>query len=743
MFDGYFSGDRNSNMRIREYKNGQKVGEHDVFITKQYEYDDKTITLQSDCDSVVIFLTAKSAEEIMYYDNFRVQVLETFETGITFDSLVKEGAIAGSTGSAGNANGKWADNSTHVFNMSRTYFDGSYVMMGSTNKAYPAVHLDYDNELPVGTKLTFDVYVGTSGAAGTFKAGATGYANNVASNDTRVVYNISNNGSAYFATGEWHTITVTFTKAHTHMRLMVEPWGDLSGTAVNIYYDNFYIQVPETFETGITFDGLVKEGAVVGSTGSAGNANGKWADNSTHVFNMSRTYFDGSYVMMGSTNKAYPAIHFDYDNELPVDTKLTFDVYVGTSGAAGTFKAAAYGYADNVASNDTRVIYNLSKNGSAYFATGEWHTITVTFAKAHTHMRFIVEPWGDLSGTTVNIYYDNFRIQVPRGTAVTKGQTVYFGALTKENALKTELYSANQTLLGNVAEEELTLVDSMSDTYGIYSYTVNSNEVKYIYTPLNARSAYYATIVKEDNIASKEDIMKEFATAMGIATPSESAVDVLTGKTALFLGDSVVQGVLDKNCIYSEKGYAGRIGYYYNLGAVQNNAQSGACLGYNEALIEERANERYYICNQLAEEIEKGSEYDYIIMHGLYNDKPRNAIGTPMGPDNFDVDQVDITTMAGALEMLFYTAQTEFATAKLGFIVMFDAKEGKDISDYAAMAMQICEAWCVPYLDLLTGSSKGVLADGTVIDLPDNLHPSSAGYDSYYAKIGDWMATIE
>ena len=74
-FYTYYSGSNNSSMIIREYKNGEKVGQQDTYIQSQVEYKGeklKTITLQNDCDSVVIFLTAKSAENIVYYDDIKI-----------------------------------------------------------------------------------------------------------------------------------------------------------------------------------------------------------------------------------------------------------------------------------------------------------------------------------------------------------------------------------------------------------------------------------------------------------------------------------------------------------------------------------------------------------------------------------------------------------------------------------------------------------------------------------------------
>ena len=203
----------------------------------------------------------------------------------------------------------------------------------------------------------------------------------------------------------------------------------------------------------------------------------------------------------------------------------------------------------------------------------------------------------------------------------------------------------------------------------------------------------------------------------------------MSGKSALFLGDSITAGVCDTKNIYSCNGWAGRIGYYGNMGIAVNNGVSGACITTSRIA----DGDKYYIYNNLVKET--GKTYDYVIMHGLINDYFVNArLGEPQGKANFDPNTVDESTFAGAFELLLYTAKTQHPNAKLGFIVNFKLDDGP--KEYVDMAIQICEDWGISYLDLYNDSTVQVA-------LEDGLHPSSKGYDNIYVKIAEWMAAIQ
>lgn len=320
--------------------------------------------------------------------------------------------------------------------------------------------------------------------------------------------------------------------------------------------------------------------------------------------------------------------------------------------------------------------------------------------------------------------------------AVTKGQKLYFGVVAANVPRACKIYDEQATYLGKISGEDLILLESFSEDYGIYCYAVGDN-VGYVDVPDISIREYYTYILKDANDNSTETtLVDEFLTAFDIKKVSDSTVATLQNKSALFLGDSIAFGACDEYSIYNCGGWAGRIGYYCNM-SVRNNGVSQACI--SNKMVSQGSH--CYIYNNLIKEANR--TYDYVIMHGMYNDAGYGApVGTPQGCASFDVSKADPSNFAQALELLFYTAKQQHPDAKLGFIVNFETRTGLKLDVYADMAIKICKDWGIPYLDLYTGSELGVLEDGTFIDLPDKLHPSSAGYDAIYNKVADWMAGL-
>ncbi len=221
---------------------------------------------------------------------------------------------------------------------------------------------------------------------------------------------------------------------------------------------------------------------------------------------------------------------------------------------------------------------------------------------------------------------------------------------------------------------------------------------------------------------------KEQESSVAAGEVSSATIKALEGKSALFLGDSITYGMCDYYTNLSTGGWAGRIGYYCGM-TVKNNGVNGACISSGRS-----SNEAAYIYNNLAKE--KGNSYDYIIMHGLYNDAGTGVpVGTAKGCKDFHPEQVDESTFAGGLELLFYTAKQDHPTSKLGFIINFRTEDGVNCDAHVAKAIEICEEWDIPYLDFYN--------DGTEVKLFDGLHPTAVGYDQLYPRIADWMATLE
>lgn len=314
---------------------------------------------------------------------------------------------------------------------------------------------------------------------------------------------------------------------------------------------------------------------------------------------------------------------------------------------------------------------------------------------------------------------------------VATGEKVYFGAVTKETALGTILYSETSNL-GTVSEADLRFVKSFGAEFGIYCYTVPEN-VKYVEIPYDSNYEQYYTMIKKakEDTTSDTAIVDEFISAFGIPKPKTATVNALSGKSALFVGDSITYGYSDHAKIYEYGGWAGRIGYYCNMD-VLNNGVPGACIAN---VREASQGAKYYIYNNLV--AAKNQDFDYVIMHGLFNDAANPVtVGTPQGKANFDPAKANVSQFAGGLEMLFYTAGTQHPDAILGFIVNFHTDRAIDQTPYVNMAIQICEDWGVDYLDLYNDATF-------TVEFDDGLHPNSAGYDSMYNKVADWMATLK
>lgn len=220
----------------------------------------------------------------------------------------------------------------------------------------------------------------------------------------------------------------------------------------------------------------------------------------------------------------------------------------------------------------------------------------------------------------------------------------------------------------------------------------------------------------------------------------EPVEDPLEGKSVLFVGDSICEAL----CEWSNGrwpygkdivGWAGRIIYGHNMTG-KNLGRSGAslsnCRGANTVI------------NQLAQE--KNNTYDYVIMHGGANDAWDSA---PVGEmtEGFN-DSYDLTTFAGGLEDMFRYAKENFPNAQLGFIINFQIPKGtygrlSDMSEYMDLAIQICEKWGIPYLDLYHDEDfNKELKVTTNTYLHDYIHPNGEGYDVIAPHVDTWLQTV-
>ena len=65
------------------------------------------------------------------------------------------------------------------------------------------------------------------------------------------------------------------------------------------------------------------------------------------------------------------------------------------------------------------------------------------------------------------------------------------------------------------------------------------------------------------------------------------------------------------------------------------------------------------------------------------------------------------------------------------------------MTEYYAVAKQICAKWNIPYLNMYEDASlTAQLKTNTTEHLSDLLHPDTSGYDILYTYIMYWMETL-
>ncbi len=264
------------------------------------------------------------------------------------------------------------------------------------------------------------------------------------------------------------------------------------------------------------------------------------------------------------------------------------------------------------------------------------------------------------------------------------------------------------------------------------------------------------------------------ATAMALPASAVTALDsVLNGKSALFVGDSIMTGWRDGDGYAGQRGWGIRMRDNYDMD-VTIAASAG------EAMSTVRDSYMSPIYKQL--EKNKNKRYDYIILEGGFNDIMGNEQSAaketaPLGTmsDSYDINSFDRSTFASGLEHLLCYATTNFPNAKIGYIVTFEtpySNRGNGTNDrnttkaYFDLAKQICDKWNVPYLDFYDGAAadgtsyfdifypegRSLVSQypnglpsgkyGTLTNIADDIHPNKAGYDATYGYVAQWMATL-
>lgn len=301
--------------------------------------------------------------------------------------------------------------------------------------------------------------------------------------------------------------------------------------------------------------------------------------------------------------------------------------------------------------------------------------------------------------------------------AVNAGDVLYFGPCV----LTQEWYMIQYGADGRAIAQKVTLSgtgvsvhEKISDTLAILCYKVPLG-VSYVcmITPNEFAKTTVMTANEPFSYAEYGVYIRNIDTDAGIPVDEDS---VLRGKRILFIGDSITGGSYDVMHPSTGKAYAGRI-------AVSTGAEVVNC-SVGGATITPQT-DKSWLHDQLTSQ--KGEDFDVIVIHAGGNDAKRGVgIGTPLSTPS---DRIN--TFAAHFQYLIATAKEQHPNAKLFYIAAFQRPSYKfDISEYYAMAKQICEQYDVHYIDLYNHEELNakLMADKTFY-FPDLVHPTTQGYD--------------
>lgn len=220
--------------------------------------------------------------------------------------------------------------------------------------------------------------------------------------------------------------------------------------------------------------------------------------------------------------------------------------------------------------------------------------------------------------------------------------------------------------------------------------------------------------------------------------------NVLCGKTALFLGDSICAGTsVGTDSAYYAYGWGGIIG--------EANHMNWTNYGKNGGTITHRGADGTCISKIADTAIAEHPNADYVIFEGGCNDADQMR-DAGLGEISADYATFDTTTFSGALEALILKLVTAYPQGKIGYII--PQKMYKGYSDYTPenhihrkyfqRALEICQKWGIPVIDIwnTTPLNPKLSTSGIYYVEENGQHLTEAGYRRITPAIESWMRTL-
>ncbi len=353
------------------------------------------------------------------------------------------------------------------------------------------------------------------------------------------------------------------------------------------------------------------------------------------------------------------------------------------------------------------------------------------------------------------------------GVENTNGSSIYWSI----NISESERYRIKTITGSNARAYVIIRADGIvSRSYKKESWgTIHDNDVEVTISSVENGGILYANTIDYNTLKVEKYVKKSLIDGEKLLDDSiptsklKERDNILFGKIAIFDGDSICASGTD----LSGKGsWAGRIGNRNSM--IWHNYGVGGGTITNETYSE--SNKRHWVCENVDKMYADYPNADYIIFEGGTNDADLLGDARTNTPERFGTFNLkdysgnyDATTFCGALETMFFKAINYWATKKIGYIVAY--KMGKSNNGYTKdvvnrrkyfdVAMQICDKWGIPYINLWDGCymnpSLTVCYDSSLTPeenrlagklILDGQHPTPAGYDYITPMIEAWMRTL-
>ena len=374
-----------------------------------------TMTLPSDAEYMDLFLNVEMAtgstdpvECAVYMDNFTM-VDGSFTSGVNFDDSVNHTGLFTGQGAANDAvlaRVSYADSG-----ITAPANGGEYALKltNTNNDRWPKFRMNFGEELPAGTLITFDAY--SKLLAGEAKYNWSIFEYNSTSG--------SGDATALFNHGEWTTLYLVLNETTDHLDLFwnidrAEFTSDTS--SAEVYLDNFKAVVPETNASGSNLpDGVNFETA--GNSALFTQIDGNGTNNAA----ITRIPYSlagitapanggGEYALrLSNQSFAYPTFRLNFGTTLTAGTTITFDAYVDYTSwqdISGASSMLAY-------SGGT--MHGQTAGGS--FPYEQWKTVSFTLVSDATYLDLFWNVNAAGEGlTSINntyLYLDNIRAEEP------------------------------------------------------------------------------------------------------------------------------------------------------------------------------------------------------------------------------------------------------------------------------------------------------------------------------------------